>query len=64
MFTSENYAAILFHNTHLGNEPKTYHVAQLLDILGQENLNMKNLIGCKGIVEKTLNFPCSGCHCR
>ena len=38
MFTSENHAAILLHKPHPGNELKTYQVAQLLDILRQENL--------------------------
>lgn len=38
MFTSENHAAILLHKQHPGNELKTYQVAQLLDILRQENL--------------------------
>lgn len=38
MFVSKRHAAILLHKPHPGNELKNYQVAQLLDILRQENL--------------------------
>lgn len=38
MFVSKRHAAILLYKPHHGNELKNYQVAQLLDILRQENL--------------------------
>ena len=38
IFVSERHSAILLHKPHPGNELKNYQVAQLLDILRQENI--------------------------